>query len=380
MVTTATADTADLLGFDTPPTGTACTAAAAPIDATPTSTTVTAANDNAAATNQPEAVVDLLLGDGFSTADQLGADLLPPPPPPPPTSSSSNDIKQDVPLLLEGLTVSGAENHAAHGSPTTVTSTSVVNAIDLLSGAPEPSNLFREGDYEEEGGEGGKRVEISESEEQGVANDDDDRDSNAKYATAGDNNDDVNVNGTSTNNGIDCAPALPGMKKIVRTTTNGGGTSTTAEAERAKRNQSRRPRVIVPHRSIGMGLDLKFEEDPSKTNLCNLLAPHEYRTAVATVNDALRTVRATSVDKALMATSPLVVPLAVLGKRQGKRGREKRMVLHEAILSFNEEYPTLRMMWVKGGPVGDYLCIVERDDGTEDVVIAVNRQLPTGLE
>ena len=176
------------------------------------------------------------------------------------------------------------------------------------------------------------------------------------------------------------------MKKIVgrstsaSATNNGTSAAVAAKAAEVKRQQARRPRIIVPHRSIGMGLDLKFEEDPARTNLCDLLAPHEYRTAVAGVNDALRAVRATSVDKALMATSPLVVPLAVLGGRHKKRSREKRMVLHGAILDFNEEYPTLRMMWVKGGPVGDHLCIVERDDGTEDVVIAVNRQLPTGLE
>ena len=167
------------------------------------------------------------------------------------------------------------------------------------------------------------------------------------------------------------APALAGMSKITRHA-NGNGTRP------ATHQPKRRPRLIIPHRSIGMGLDVKFEEDPARTNLCNLLAPHEYRTIVAAINDDLREVRATGVDKALMATAPLVVPLAVFGKRQSKRSREKKMVLHEAIQRFNEDHPALRMMWTKS-VAGDYLCIVERDDAL-DVPIAVNNQLPTGLE
>ena len=54
------------------------------------------------------------------------------------------------------------------------------------------------------------------------------------------------------------------------------------------------------------------------------------------------------------------------------------MVLHEAIQRFNEDHPALRMMWTQS-VAGDYLCIVERDDAL-DVPIAVNNQLPTGLE
>ena len=226
-------------------------------------------------------------------------------------------------------------------SPTTVASLQQnMNSLDLLSGAPEVDMLddtrAAASAAEEE------KTEIVSVSEQAPA------------AAAG------------------SAPALAGMSKITRNPANN------ANARQSSHQPKRRPRLIIPHRSIGMGLDVKFEEDPQKTNLCNIIAPHEYRTIVAAINDDLREVRATGVDKALMATAPLVVPLAVFGRRQSRRSREKKLVLHEAIQRFNDDNPTLRMMWTKS-VAGDYLCIVERDDAL-DVPIAVNNQLPTGLE
>ena len=180
----------------------------------------------------------------------------------------------------------------------------------------------------------------------------------------------------TTSTVVTSAPALAGMSKISRSSTNAN--TAAARNQQPQKQPKRRPRIIVPHRSIGMGLDVKFEEDPSKTSLHDILAPHEYRAIAAAINDDLREVRATNLDKALMATAPLVVPLAVFGKRQSRRSREKKHVLHEAIVGFNEAHPTLRMMWTKS-VAGDYLCIVERDEAL-DVPIAVNNQLPTGLE
>jgi len=180
----------------------------------------------------------------------------------------------------------------------------------------------------------------------------------------------------TTSTVVTSAPALAGMSKISRSSTNAN--TAAARNQQQQQQPKRRPRIIVAHRSIGMGLDVKFEEDPSKTNLHDILAPHEYRAIAAAINDDLREVRATNLDKALMATAPLVVPLAVFGKRQSRRSREKKHVLHEAIVGFNEAHPTLRMMWTKS-VAGDYLCIVERDEAL-DVPIAVNNQLPTGLE
>ena len=220
-------------------------------------------------------------------------------------------------------------------SPTAVASPQQdMVAVDLLSGAPEVDML-------------------------------DDR---AQDGTEEKKTEDADQTTTTTSEVVTSAPALAGMSKISRSSTN------TQHQQQPKR----RPRIIVPHRSIGMGLDVKFEEDPSKTNLHDILAPHEYRAIAAAINDDLREVRATNVDKALMATAPLVVPLAVFGKRQSRRSREKKHVLHEAIVAFNEAHPTLRMMWTKS-VAGDYLCIVERDEAL-DVPIAVNNQLPTGLE
>lgn len=232
-------------------------------------------------------------------------------------------------------------------SPTTVaTLQQNMHSLYLLSGAPEVDMLddTRAAASAEE-----EKTEIVSVSEQAIAT-------------------------TSAAPSAGSAPALAGMSKISRNPINNTTHSTRPPSHQPKR----RPRIIIPHRSIGMGLDVKFEEDPTKTNLCNIIAPHEYRTIVSAINDDLREVRATGVDKALMATAPLVVPLAVFGRRQSRRSREKKLVLHEAIQRFNDDNPTLRMMWTKS-VAGDYLCIVERNDAL-DVPIAVNNQLPTGLE
>lgn len=246
-----------------------------------------------------------------------------------------------VDLLGTGFGAAAKENEQ-YESPTAVASLQQdMAAVDLLSGAPEVDML----DDRAQDGIEEKKTETEQTR-------------------------------MTTSTVVTSAPALAGMSKISRSSTNAN--TAAARNQQQKKQPKRRPRIIVPHRSIGMGLDVKFEEDPSKTNLHDILAPHEYRAIAAAINDDLREVRATNVDKALMATAPLVVPLAVFGKRQSRRSREKKHVLHEAIVGFNEAHPTLRMMWTKS-VAGDYLCIVERDEAL-DVPIAVNNQLPTGLE
>ena len=280
------------------------------------------------------------------TADLLGFG------PPPADDTAATPPRRgsgQVDLLGMGFGVDEHANAAAaketehYESPTAVASLQQdMAAVDLLSGAPEVDML-------------------------------DDR---AHDGTEEKKTDETDQTTTTTSTVVTSAPALAGMSKISRSSTNA---STAAARNQQQHHQpKRRPRIIVPHRSIGMGLDVKFEEDPTKTNLHDILAPHEYRAIAAAINDDLREVRATNVDKALMATAPLVVPLAVFGKRQSRRSREKKHVLHEAIVAFNEDHPTLRMMWTKS-VAGDYLCIVERDEAL-DVPIAVNNQLPTGLE
>lgn len=272
------------------------------------------------------------------TADLLGFG---PPPVDDTVATPPRRGSGQVDLLGTGFGAAAKENEQ-YESPTAVASLQQdITAVDLLSGAPEVDML----DDRAQDGIEEKKTETEQTR-------------------------------MTTSTVVTSAPALAGMSKISRSSTN----ANTAAARNHQQQQQpkRRPRIIVAHRSIGMGLDVKFEEDPSKTNLHDILAPHEYRAIAAAINDDLREVRATNVDKALMATAPLVVPLAVFGKRQSRRSREKKHVLHEAIVGFNEAHPTLRMMWTKS-VAGDYLCIVERDEAL-DVPIAVNNQLPTGLE
>ena len=222
-----TTDTADLLGFGTPPSASVATA-------TPPLSDLAGE-------------VDLL---GFGTAAPASSALI--------TSNNAKDL------------ITATNEH--YESPTTVASLQQnMNSlhVDLLSGAPEVDMLddARAASAAEE-----EKTEIVCVSEQAPA--------------AG------------------SAPALAGMSKISRNRTHNSNGS-----RQSNHQPKRRPRLIIPHRSIGMGLDVKFEEDPAKTNLCNIIAPHEYRTIVAAINDDLREVRATGVDKALMATAPLVVPL-----------------------------------------------------------------------
>ena len=105
------------------------------------------------------------------------------------------------------------------------------------------------------------------------------------------------------------------------------------------------------------------------SHLHNLLTPDEYERELRTLNDQIRTARPKSVDLALLATGPLIVPLAVWGMRHGQQSKKKRRLIEQAAMDFNDRMGmdgrNVRMVWNRAKVVGggeSYLTIEEVEE------------------
>lgn len=108
---------------------------------------------------------------------------------------------------------------------------------------------------------------------------------------------------------------------------------------------SKSPRIVVPQRPIQGGFDMKFESDPYRLDLKGILTKEQYTDVITTINDRLRPSRSGIVDKALLITGPLIVPLALWGVRHSNQNRRRKRLLRKAIEEFNTSHPTLLMRW-----------------------------------
>lgn len=106
-----------------------------------------------------------------------------------------------------------------------------------------------------------------------------------------------------------------------------------------------RTRIIVPQRAVSGGLDSKFETDPYDVKLHGLMTNEQYTDAIEAVNATLRRSRAGAIDGVLLATGPLLVPLAIWGVRHRALTKKRKRLLKEAINEFNTQYPGLLMRW-----------------------------------
>jgi len=121
-------------------------------------------------------------------------------------------------------------------------------------------------------------------------------------------------------------------------------------------------RIIIPGRTIQAGLETKFEYSPKKVKggLHNLLSPKEYKDAIVGLNDYLKRSRSSPlVDGMLLATGPLMIPLAVWSIRHKKQIKLRKKLLQEAIHEFNDTHETLWMKYMKRSN-GNILTIEER--------------------
>ena len=112
----------------------------------------------------------------------------------------------------------------------------------------------------------------------------------------------------------------------------------------------RRQRIVVPTRSVQGGFDIKFETDPYDVKLHGIVSQQQYTDIIQAINQKIKPARSNAIDKALLVTGPLLVPLALWGARHGLQTRKRKRLLRHAIEEFNEEYPELLMRWDRAGP------------------------------
>mmetsp|Transcript_3867 Transcript_3867/g.8233 ORF Transcript_3867/g.8233 Transcript_3867/m.8233 type:complete len:191 (-) Transcript_3867:130-702(-) len=127
-------------------------------------------------------------------------------------------------------------------------------------------------------------------------------------------------------------------------------------------DKSRAPRVVVPQRAVNGGLDFKFDSDPRRVKLHNLLTPDQYNDAVNRLNDELRPGRSNRIDVALLITGPLMLPLAAWSIRHSKQVKRRKRLLSEGMDKFNAAHPGLLMRWNKG--LESFLTIEQAGDET----------------
>jgi hypothetical protein len=91
--------------------------------------------------------------------------------------------------------------------------------------------------------------------------------------------------------------------------------------------------------------DIKFETDPYDVELHGLMSPEQYTEAIENLNRKLKPSRSGKIDGVLLATGPLIVPLALWGVRHRNQTRRRKRLLQEAIHEFNMQYQELLMRW-----------------------------------
>lgn len=134
-------------------------------------------------------------------------------------------------------------------------------------------------------------------------------------------------------------------------------------------NKPKRKVIVVPTYSCNGGLDTKFNPHARyarPSSLHNLLTPEEYNVAIQTLNDKIKRSRAKKLDHILLATGPLLVPLAVWGARHGKQVKQRKKLIQEGVWEFNErmqmEGKNVKMEWNQAKYTGggeSYLTIEE---------------------
>jgi hypothetical protein len=163
------------------------------------------------------------------------------------------------------------------------------------------------------------------------------------------------------------APNIAGLGKIAPSSPN--------MTQRTNELKSKPKRIYVPAYSCNGGMDTKFNPHPrhaKPSNLHGILSPEEYTREINTLNDKIKKARSTSFDIALLATGPLMIPLAFWGVRHGKQSRRKRTLIEEHVWDFNQRMAmdkrNIQMIWNRSKVVGgseSYLTIEEIENEME---------------
>ena len=241
---------------------------------------------------------------------------------PPPSAAAA--AAPAVPLRPVDLFFGQPTSTNASSSTTTNTNKPPVQHMSMLNGVPvaQPTSIVLEGqsahDYRMNhvGGGGGQGGDIDASD--------------AKQAFS-----------TVT---VGVAPSVAGISKIRPTAAAADGTHA-APTSTSTNNVNRPKRIRVPQRVIQGGLDAKFDPDPYGLALHGLLTSQQYTSAISDLNATLHPARSTNLDAALLATGPLLVPLAVWGVRHKGQVKKRKRLLLRGIDDFNRSYPELFMRW-----------------------------------
>jgi len=108
---------------------------------------------------------------------------------------------------------------------------------------------------------------------------------------------------------------------------------------------SNKRRIVVQHRTINMGADIKFEEDAMKVQLNGIMTALEYVNAITNINEALHACRATTLDHALLLMGPTMLPLIPWAIRNKQHKNERRQIMRQCVENFNTSFPLLYMKW-----------------------------------
>ena len=140
-------------------------------------------------------------------------------------------------------------------------------------------------------------------------------------------------------------------------------------------NKPKTKRIYVPAYSCNGGMDTKFNPHPrhaKPSDLHGILTAEEYAREISTLNDKIKKARSTSVDIALLALGPLMIPLALWGVRHGKQDMRKRTLIEEHVWDFNQRMAmdkrNIQMIWNRSKVVGgseSYLTIEEIENEME---------------
>ena len=103
--------------------------------------------------------------------------------------------------------------------------------------------------------------------------------------------------------------------------------------------------IDIPQRSVNMGMDIKFEDDPYNVKLNGIMTADEFIAVVKDINAALLECRATTLDHTLLMMGPTMLPLIPWAIRSKMHKTQRKKIMKRCVESFNHHNPLLVMRW-----------------------------------
>jgi hypothetical protein len=104
-------------------------------------------------------------------------------------------------------------------------------------------------------------------------------------------------------------------------------------------------RILVPHRAVNGGIDIKFEEDAFNVRLHGIMSSEDYSRTIGCLNKELKKCRATNFDHTLLVMGPTLLPLIPWAIRNKQHKIQRRQIMTKYVNDFNRTYTELSMRW-----------------------------------